>query len=98
MWLLLAVGYSSQLYPPHLVHVSGLIATALTATIQTSKPSLVSLCELAPDTAAPRGLSDHRSLRPQTPLLVQLGVNQKLIVFHGKHGQEFCVLEEREGE
>lgn len=34
----------------------------------------------------------------QTLLLVQLGVNHKLIILHGKHGQEFCVLEEREGE
>lgn len=36
--------------------------------------------------------------RQQTHLLVQLGVDHKLIILHGKHGQEFCVLEEREGE
>ena len=36
--------------------------------------------------------------RQQTRLLVQLGVDHKLIILHRKHGQEFCVLEEREGE
>ena len=36
--------------------------------------------------------------RQQTRLLVQLGVDHKLIILHRKHSQEFCVLEEREGE
>lgn len=39
-----------------------------------------------------------RSLRSHPALLVQLGVDHELIVLHGKRGQQFCVLEAREGE
>lgn len=58
----------------------------------------VSLRELAPRTAAPERTLVGRGPRPQTSLLVQLGVDHELIAVHGKGGQQFRVLEEREGE